>query len=623
MNPVPTCPNAAMVRTDGAAAASGATILPPTAPNGTPGGGGFAALLRGLSLPDVEDAGMRQPRLGRASAAQTGTKLGDGGQSVAIAPTRAEVAIADEAGRSMVAGHFMPTLRPSEGQDAPQFVRTGELATQEGDLEGDEGEHLATLPPSIVPDHTGPITPSPGLTAHPASLVVPGDGSLLSSLRPDALPPLDNRAAAPDLTSRATGLTPTPQSAVHWAASSVGADTIMGATEASLTVATAQAALAAGGNFRTVETAINDVPNAFGTDSRYVDAQITSTKEKIALGQAAPATAPSTESPEIPTGAGAGPSAAPSRALFAPAADHPLASVPASPGSAEEGPTRATPRLSRGALVHPPPTSPSLTGVPPGPAAPPPADAAVPVLPDLPSETPDAPTPVPSAKGLASSSEPVLATAPHGPKGPIAAVEASSLPGVAAASALSGTTASGLAAVVAETTGVQGLVAPHAAPMPPARQLAPQIVALSLKTGGAEGSAPGRIELLLEPAELGRVEIRVEPGTGPTDTTAVRILAERPETLALLQRDARELDRALNQAGLGADTGTGGGGFTLSFALGSGARQGSDGEGSSSDAGASTGLRRRVIAAGNVTGTAAPAVHSLRGPALALLDIAV
>jgi hypothetical protein len=31
----------------------------------------------------------------------------------------------------------------------------------------------------------------------------------------------------------------------------------------------------------------------------------------------------------------------------------------------------------------------------------------------------------------------------------------------------------------------------------------------------------------------------------------VRIVAERPETLALLQRDHRELDRALNQSGLG------------------------------------------------------------------------
>src|SRR5690606_15977164 len=254
-------------------------------------------------------------------------------------------------------------------------------------------------------------------------------------------------------------------------------------------------------------------------------------------------------------------------------------------------------------------------------AAPPSADAAVPV--DLPSEALDAPPPALSASRLASPSVTALATAPHGPEGPIAAVEASSLPDVGSASAVSGATTSGLVAAAPETSGTPGLAAPHAAPMPLARQLAPRIVALSLNASGAEGSAPGRIELLLEPAELGRVEIRVEPGTGPTDTTAVRILAGRPETLALLQRDARELDRALNQAGLGTDTGTGGGGFTLSFALGSGARQGSDGEGSSSDAGASTGLRRRVIAAGNVTGTTAPAVRSHGGPALALLDIAV
>jgi len=64
--------------------------------------------------------------------------------------------------------------------------------------------------------------------------------------------------------------------------------TITGVTKASLIVAAApadaaaaQAALDAGGNFRTVETAINDALNAFGAHSRYVDAQITYNKEKI------------------------------------------------------------------------------------------------------------------------------------------------------------------------------------------------------------------------------------------------------------------------------------------------------------------------------------------------------
>jgi flagellin len=65
--------------------------------------------------------------------------------------------------------------------------------------------------------------------------------------------------------------------------------TITGVTKASLIVSAtppadataAQAALAAGGNFRVVEAAINDALNAFGAHNRYVDAQITYNKEKI------------------------------------------------------------------------------------------------------------------------------------------------------------------------------------------------------------------------------------------------------------------------------------------------------------------------------------------------------
>jgi hypothetical protein len=153
--------------------------------------------------------------------------------------------------------------------------------------------------------------------------------------------------------------------------------------------------------------------------------------------------------------------------------------------------------------------------------------------------------------------------------------------------------------------------------------VAPAVVALGLKAGGAEGSGAGRIELLLEPAELGRVEIRVEPRGGPGETTAVRILAERPETLALLQRDARELDRALTQAGLGGADGRGaGGGCTLSFALGDGTRQGFGAHGERE--GAPSGTRRDLAAAGARAGaSAAAAPPSRAGASLALLDIAV
>ncbi|TDG02593.1 flagellar hook-length control protein FliK, partial [Paracraurococcus ruber] len=76
------------------------------------------------------------------------------------------------------------------------------------------------------------------------------------------------------------------------------------------------------------------------------------------------------------------------------------------------------------------------------------------------------------------------------------------------------------------------------------RQLAPIAIALAL----GPGRTP-RLTVALEPEALGRVEIRIEREAGG-ETSAVRVLAERPETLALLQRDARELDRALGQAGV-------------------------------------------------------------------------
>lgn len=55
-------------------------------------------------------------------------------------------------------------------------------------------------------------------------------------------------------------------------------------------------------------------------------------------------------------------------------------------------------------------------------------------------------------------------------------------------------------------------------------------------------------DIRLDPAELGRVDVRLELSQ---DQRVQAILsAERPETLAELQRNARELERALNEAGL-------------------------------------------------------------------------
>jgi hypothetical protein len=94
-------------------------------------------------------------------------------------------------------------------------------------------------------------------------------------------------------------------------------------------------------------------------------------------------------------------------------------------------------------------------------------------------------------------------------------------------------------------------------PMPrmaPAEQVAPVAIALSLG-----GGKDGRIALILDPAELGRVEVTVER---VGDAARVHVAAERPETLALLARDGAALDRALGGAGIGTE-----GGRSLGFSL--------------------------------------------------------
>jgi hypothetical protein len=84
-----------------------------------------------------------------------------------------------------------------------------------------------------------------------------------------------------------------------------------------------------------------------------------------------------------------------------------------------------------------------------------------------------------------------------------------------------------------------------AAPSPTA-QVTPALASIAQASDGSS-----RLTLRLDPAELGHVEIRIER---PHDAPArVEITADRPETLALLQRDQPQLQRALDQAGVPAD----------------------------------------------------------------------
>jgi len=94
----------------------------------------------------------------------------------------------------------------------------------------------------------------------------------------------------------------------------------------------------------------------------------------------------------------------------------------------------------------------------------------------------------------------------------------------------------------------------------PAEQIAVQV-------RRAQVAGQEQINIKLHPAELGRIEVKLESNND--GTLRAVISAERSETLDLLQRDARGLERALQDAGVKTDSGS------LSFNLrGQGQNQG-------------------------------------------------
>ncbi len=86
----------------------------------------------------------------------------------------------------------------------------------------------------------------------------------------------------------------------------------------------------------------------------------------------------------------------------------------------------------------------------------------------------------------------------------------------------------------------------------PAASLPAHQIAVHIQRAVAGGQ--GRIRITLHPAELGQIDVKLNIGNDGVVKAIISI--ERPETFELLQRDARGLEKALQDAGLKTDSGS-------------------------------------------------------------------
>jgi hypothetical protein len=95
--------------------------------------------------------------------------------------------------------------------------------------------------------------------------------------------------------------------------------------------------------------------------------------------------------------------------------------------------------------------------------------------------------------------------------------------------------------------------AERSAPAPETRQSLPSPAAEQVKVKLVKAAEGGldKIKIQLNPSELGKVEIRLEFGSDGGVRGIVTV--EKPETLHLLQRDARQLEQSLQDAGFKTD----------------------------------------------------------------------
>lgn len=90
---------------------------------------------------------------------------------------------------------------------------------------------------------------------------------------------------------------------------------------------------------------------------------------------------------------------------------------------------------------------------------------------------------------------------------------------------------------------------------PSSSEMAPiPLGAVPMTIGLRALGASSRFEIRLDPKELGRIDVSIDIDKDQ-GTVGVRLVVDRPETLALLQRDASALQQALSQTGFDASAG--------------------------------------------------------------------
>ncbi len=131
-----------------------------------------------------------------------------------------------------------------------------------------------------------------------------------------------------------------------------------------------------------------------------------------------------------------------------------------------------------------------------------------------------------------------------------AASQAEAAPSAQAASSTDGQGAVALNQPLGSTGASE---AKPAAPAVPTAQTIPPVPlgAVPMTIGLRALGATSRFEIRLDPVELGRIEVSLDIDR-KRGAVSASLVVERPETLALLQRDASSLQQALSQAGLDA-----------------------------------------------------------------------